>query len=95
MLGNGTMRTVEDETDIYISLSQLCEYFTKSAIDMGEQILSVPPEVERYSAGLVDMMATIADEFIELGKFEAQRRMIDNPSDLFKIIDKGKVDGVE
>ena len=90
MLANGTMRTVEDEEDIYISLTQLCDYFTQSVVNMNKEVKEAEPKDKRYAQGLVDMMHTIADEMVQLGKFEAQRRMIDTPDDLFKMVDKFK-----
>ena len=38
MLANGTIKTIEDEDDIYISLTALCEYFTKSVVSMRSEI---------------------------------------------------------
>ena len=90
MLANGTMKTIEDEEDIYISLTQLCDYFTKSVVNMNKEVREANPKDKRYAQGLVDMMHTIADEMVQLGKFEAQRRMIDTPDDLFKMVDKFK-----
>lgn len=95
MLANGTMRTIEDDKDIYISLTQLCEYFTKSTMDMGKEIKESDPKDARYAAGLLDMMHTIAEEVVQLGKFEAQRRLINNPEDLLKMIDKNPFGKVE
>ena len=95
MLANGTMKTIEDENDIYISLTQLCEYFTKSAVNMQKEVEEAEPRHKRYAAGLLDMMHTIADEMVQLGKFEAQRRMIDSPEDLLKMIDKNPFGIVE
>jgi len=88
MLANGTIATIEDEQDIYISLTALCEYFTKSSVNMQQEIKHADPRDKRYAAGLYDMMHTIAQEIVELGKFEAQRRMINSPEDLLKMIDK-------
>jgi len=88
MLANGTMKTIEDENDIYISLTALCEYFAQSAVNMKQEIKHADPRDKRYAAGLYDMMHTIAEETVELGKFEAQRRMIESPEDLLKMIDK-------
>ena len=90
MLANGTMKTIEDEEDIYISLTQLCEYFTRSVVQMKGEVKDANPRDKRYAQGLVDMMHTIADEMVQLGKFEAQRRMIDSPEDLLNMIDKYK-----
>lgn len=95
MLANGSIRTIEDEEDIYISLTSLCEYFTQSVITIRKEIESAEPKHKRYAAGLHDMMATIAQETLELGKFEAQRRMIEGPEDLLKIIDKNPFGKVE
>lgn len=94
MLANGTIPTIEDEEDIYISLTALCEYFAKSSANIREEIDSEENKDKKYAAGLYDMMRTIATEFIELGKFEAQRRMIQGPEDLLSIIDKSKGNGV-
>lgn len=85
MLGNGTMRTIEDDQDIYISLTQLCEYFTQSAVNMQKEVEDADTKHKRYAAGLLDMMHTIADEMVQLGKFEAQRRLINTPEDLLKM----------
>ena len=90
MLANGSIPTIEDENDIYISLTALCEYFTKSAVSMNEEVKMADPKDKRYAAGLLDMMTTLAEELVELGKFEAQRRMIDSPEDLLDIIDRFK-----
>lgn len=95
MLANGTMKTIEDDQDIYISLTQLCEYFTKSAVNMNQEVKEVTPKDKRYAQGLLDMMHTIAEEIVELGKFEAQRRMINSPDDLLKMIDKNPFGKVE
>lgn len=95
MLANGTIRTIEDEEDIYISLTQLCEYFTKSAVNMQKEVEEAEPRHKKYAAGLLDMMHTIADEMVQLGKFEAQRRMIDSPEDLLRMIDKNPFGKVE
>ena len=85
MLANGTMKTIEDDEDIYISLTQLCEYFTKSAVNMEKEVEEADPKHKRYAAGLLDMMYTIADEMVQLGKYEAQRRLINTPDDLLKL----------
>jgi len=90
MLANGTMKTIEDEEDIYVSLTQLCEYFAQSVANMTKEVKAANPRDKRYAQGLVDMMHTIAEEIVQLGKYEAQRRMIENPEDLFGIIDKYK-----
>lgn len=90
MLANGSIPTIEDENDIYISLTALCEYFTKSAVNMVHEVETAEPKDKRYAAGLLDMMTTLAEELVALGKFEAQRRMIDSPEDLLDIIDKFK-----
>ena len=95
MLANGTIRTIEDEEDIYISLTQLCEYFTKSAVNMQKEVEEAEPRHKKYAAGLLDMMHTIADEMVQLGKFEAQRRLINSPEDLLKMIDKNPFGKVE
>jgi hypothetical protein len=88
MLANGTLPTIEDEEDIYVSLTALCEYFAKSTITMRKEIKNSHTADKRYAMGLHDMMNTIAQETVELGKFEAQRRMIDGPEDLLNMIDK-------
>ena len=95
MLANGTIKTIEDEEDIYISLTQLCEYFTKSAVNMQKEVDEAEPRHKKYAAGLLDMMHTIADEMVQLGKFEAQRRMIDSPEDLLRMIDKNPFGKIE
>jgi hypothetical protein len=95
MLANGTIKTIEDDQDIYISLTSLCDYFTKSAINMNKEIKEAEPKDIRYAKGLLDMMHTIADEMVQLGKFEAQRRMINSPEDLLKMIDKNPFGNVE
>ena len=95
MLGNGTMRTIEDDKDIYISLTQLCEYFTQSAVNMQREVEDAEPKHKRYALGLLDMMHTIADEMVQLGKFEAQRRLINTPEDLLKMVDKKPFGNVE
>ena len=95
MLANGTIKTIEDEEDIYISLTSLCDYFVQSSVNMRQEIKHSNPADKRYASGLYDMMHTIAQETVELGKFEAQRRMINGPEDLLKMIDKygdGKVE---
>jgi hypothetical protein len=95
MLANGTMKTIEDGQDIYISLTQLCEYFTQSAVNMQAEVEEADPKNKRYALGLLDMMHTIADEMVQLGKFEAQRRLINSPDDLLKMIDKNPFGKVE
>jgi hypothetical protein len=90
MLANGTIKTIDDEEDIYVSLTALCEYFAQSVKNMKSEIESAPTEHKRYAIGLLDMMTTIAEETIELGKYEAQRRMINTPEDLFRISDLHK-----
>ena len=95
MLANGTIKTIEDEEDIYISLTSLCDYFAKGAVQMREEAKDVPPQQKRYATGLVDMMNTIAQEMIELGKFEAQRRLINSPDDLLRMIDKNPFGKIE
>jgi hypothetical protein len=95
MLANGTIPTIEDEEDIYISLTALCEYFAQSVKNMQAEIENAEPKNKRYAMGIYDMMHTIATEIIELGKFEAQRRMINSADDLLNMIDKkpfGKVE---
>jgi hypothetical protein len=90
MLANGTIKTIEDDEDIYISLTSLCEYFTQSSVNMKKEIEGVETRNKRYALGLYDMMHTIAQEIVELGKFEAQRRMIDTPQDILDIAEKFK-----
>jgi hypothetical protein len=90
MIANGTLKTINDDEDIYVSLTQLCDYFTKSSINIKHEIQEVNPKDKRYAQGMVDIMFTIAEELLEFGKFEAQRRMIDGPEDLLKIIDKAR-----
>ena len=85
MLANGTIKTVEDNEDIYISLTSLCEYFTQSVINMQIEVENVEPKNKRYTRGLLDMMSTIAEEMVQLGKFEAQRRMINTPQDILDL----------
>lgn len=95
MLANGTMKTIEDNEDIYISLTQLCDYFVQSAVNMQKEVEDADPKHKRYAAGLLDMMHTIADEIVQLGKYEAQRRLINSPEDLFKMIDKNPFGKIE
>jgi hypothetical protein len=95
MLGNGTMRTIEDHEDIYISLTQLCEYFTQSAVNMVKEIEDINPDERKYAQGLLDMMHTLADEIVQLGKFEAQRRLIDTPQDILDMIDNKPFGNIE
>ena len=95
MIANGTMKTIEDGEDIYISLTQLCDYFIQSSINMKKEIAGVPEENKDYARGLLDMMFTISQEIIELGKFETQRRMINNPQDLLDMIDKNPFGNIE
>jgi hypothetical protein len=95
MLANGTIKTIEDEEDIYISLTALCEYFTMSSVNMKKEIELTDTKNKRYAAGLYDMMHTLAQEMCELGKYEAQRRMINSPEDLLKMIDKNPFGKIE
>ena len=95
MLGNGMINTMEDDNDIYISLTELCEYLALSAAKMSDEAKDIPAKDKKYAQGLVDMMYTIAEEFVELGKFEAQRRMINNPQDLLDMVDKNPFGKVE
>ena len=95
MLANGTIKTIEDEEDIYISLTSLCEYFTQSVVNMKQEIEDAPMHSRKYATGLFDMMSTIAQEIVELGKYEAQRRMINSPEDLLKMIDKNPFGKIE
>jgi hypothetical protein len=95
MIANGTMKTIEDSEDIYISLTQLCDYFTQSAVNMQKEVEEIDPKSREYAKGLLDMMYTIADEMVQLGKFEAQRRLINSPEDLLKMIDNNPFGKVE
>jgi len=88
MIADGTLKTIEDEEDIYVSLTQLCEYFTQSTNLMVQEVKNLDEKEIPYARGMVDMIAAIANEFIEFGKFEAQRRLIDSPEDLLAMIDK-------
>ena len=94
MLANGTIKTIEDEQDIYISLTSLCDYFTQSALNM-KKAETVDRSNMKYAKGMSDLMFTIANEINELGKFEAQRRMIDTPEDLLKMIEANPFGNVE
>ena len=49
----------------------MCEYFAQSVVNMGAEIEDADPKDKRYAAGLYDMMHTIADEMVQLGKYEA------------------------
>ena len=95
MLANGTIKTIEDEEDIYISLTSLCDYFTQSAVNMKKEAESVDRSNMKYAKGMSDLMFTIASEINELGKFEAQRRMINNPQDLLDMVDNRPFGNVE
>ena len=95
MIANGTMKTIESDDDIYISLTQLCDYFTQSAVNMKKVAEEVDSKDTSYAKGLVDMMFTVAQEMVELGKFEAQRRMINSPQDILDMIDKKPFGNVE
>ena len=95
MLANGTIRTIEDAEDIYISLTSLCEYFTDSAVKMKKEVKNIDRKDARYARGMSDLMFTIANEMNELGKFEAQRRMINSPQDLLDMFDKKSFGNVE
>lgn len=95
MLADGTIDTIENNDDIYISLTELCDYFVQSSVNMRQEIRHSNPADKRYAIGLYDMMHTIAQEICELGKFESQRRMIDSPEDLLELIDKHNKDNVE
>jgi hypothetical protein len=95
MLANGTMRTIQDDKDIYVSLTQLCEYFTQSSVNMKKMIDSEGKKDLEYAQGMMDMMFTVAQEVVELGKFEAQRRLIDTPQDILDMIDKKPFGSVE
>jgi len=88
MIANGTLKTINDDEDIYVSLTQLCEYFTQSSLNMKNEADLVDNKNKRYAQGMVDLMFTIAEEMIQFGKFEAQKRMIDGPEDLLAMIDK-------
>ena len=95
MIANGTMKTIESDEDIYISLTQLCDYFTQSAVNMKKIIEEIDSQDKNYARGLSDMMFTIAQEMVDLGKFEAQRRMINNPQDILDMIDKKPFGNIE
>ena len=95
MLANGTIRTIEDNEDIYISLTSLCEYFTQAAVNMKQEADQVHPSSKKYADGMSDLMFTLADELVQLGKFEAQRRLINNPADLLNMVDKNPFGRVE
>lgn len=88
MIANGTLRTMEDDEDIYISLTQICEYFVLSANKIQDEIEQDAESNTQYTSGLKDMMFMIANEFVELGKFETQRRLINTPEDLLKLSTK-------
>jgi hypothetical protein len=88
MIANGTLTTIEDEVDIYVSLTELCEYFTNSSIKMKHEAAEIKGPDAKYAQGMVDIMFTIANELCEFGKFEAQKRMIEGPEDLLRMIDK-------
>ena len=88
MIADGTLKTIEDQEDIYVSLTQICEYFTNSTNIMVDELKNLSTEEITYGKGLVDMMAAITYEFIELGKFEAQRRMINTPQDILNLSKK-------
>ena len=91
MLGDGTIPTIENEEDIYISLTALCEYFTRAALTVKQETENTDPKLRKYTQGLSDMMFTVAQEMLELGKFEAQKRMIeavDFPEDIMRYIDR-------
>ena len=90
MIANGTLKTINDDEDIYVSLTELCDYFTQSSINIKREAEEVNPKDKKYAQGMVDIMFTIAEELLEFGKFEAQRRMIEGPDDLLAIIDKAK-----
>jgi len=90
MIANGTLTTIDDGTDIYVSLTELCDYFTQSSINMKAEAADVEQRTKKYAQGMIDLMFTITQELIEFGKFEAQRRMISGPDDLLAIIDKAK-----
>ena len=55
---------------------------------MVDELKNLSTEEITYGKGLVDMMAAITYEFIELGKFEAQRRMINTPQDILNLSKK-------
>jgi hypothetical protein len=95
MLANGTIKTIENNEDIYISLTQICEYFTQSTINMSKEVDDVNPKEKKYAMGLLDMMHTITDEFLQLGKFEAQRRLIDTPQDILDMFDNKPFGNIE
>ena len=95
MIANGTLKTIDDGEDIYVSLTQLSEYFTTSSIKMRDEAREIVGPDYKYAQGMVDVMFTIANEICEFGKFEAQRRMIESPEDLLRMIDKASGNGVE
>lgn len=95
MIANGTIKTIDGDDDIYISLGQICEYLAKSAKNIEREIEESGEGKSPYNRGLKDMAFLYAKEFIELGKFETQRRLINNPEDLLNIIDKNKNHDVE
>jgi hypothetical protein len=95
MIANGTLKTIEDDTDIYVSLTQLCDYFTQSSIQIKKESEALDGETRNYANGMVDLMFSITQEMLEFGKFEAQRRMIEGPEDLLRMIDKNPFGIVE
>jgi len=95
MLADGTLKTIEDEEDIYISLTDLCHYFANATKTIISESSDVEAKDRKYVQGLIDMISTIAVEVVELGKFEAQRRMIEGPEDLLNMIDKANKGMVE
>lgn len=88
MIANGTLKTIEDNEDIYVSLTQLCDYFVKASVNMRQEIKDANMNSNEYAKGLSDMMFTLADELVTFGKFEAQRRMIETPDDLLRMVSK-------
>ena len=95
MIANGTLKTIEDDADIYVSLTQLCDYFTQASIQMKREAETVDKNSKNYAQGMVDLMFSITQEMLEFGKFEAQRRMIEGPEDLLRMIDKNPFGIVE
>lgn len=95
MIANGTLKTINDDTDIYVSLTQLCDYFTQASLQIKKESQGVDITSKQYAQGMVDLMFSITQEIIEFGKFEAQRRMIQSPDDLLKMIDKNPFGIVE
>jgi hypothetical protein len=88
MIANGMLKTIDDDEDIYVSLTQLCEYFTAATLNMKKEAESIVGSEKKYAQGMIDIMFTISEELLHFGKFEAQKRMIEGPDDLLAMIDK-------